>query len=344
MSILRFGKDLAGNFAEAGKKTIRLPKEFINFLGSQGSRRVANMQNPPVVGNKIDYAALNEETEAAVPAVQQQPGMGRRVLTSFLDYAKSPEGQQQLIDLASLAVASGQSSPYVSGAIARGVQERIKQRPILEQQRLEREQAAAEEKRAQEAFNLSQKLGLQDLGAKKLDNTLKQGLIEDKLKEQKIKVEQLELDLEKKLKAPTEKELMKKEAYNKAYSSWLTKVNDPTEASFRARMQDSNKVLTDMEGAKTWSIYTKSLNPNKIRQRKQAEVNFLTAVLRRESGASINPDEFVSARKVYFPQIGDSKDLVKQKQQARQRAFQLIEPKMIESESIQENATYIGEI
>ena len=96
MTIVRFGKDLAGNFAEAGRKTMGLPKEFINFLGRQGSRRAASMQNPPVVGNKIDYAALNEDTKEAAQLGPQQPSMGRRVLTSFLDYAKSPEGQQSL--------------------------------------------------------------------------------------------------------------------------------------------------------------------------------------------------------------------------------------------------------
>ena len=135
MSIVKFGKD-------AFKTTLGIPQQVANLLVRQGSRRAANMQNPPVNGSKIDYGALNADTEAAAPQVQQQPGMGRKVLTSFLDYAKSPEGKQSLIDLVSLAVASGQSDPYVSGAIATGVQERIKQRPILEQQRLEREQAA----------------------------------------------------------------------------------------------------------------------------------------------------------------------------------------------------------
>ena len=154
MTIVRFGKDLAGNFAEAGRKTMGLPKEFINFLGRQGSRRAASMQNPPVVGNKIDYAALNEETKTAAPAVQQQPSMGRRVLTSFLDYAKSPEGQQSLMDLASIVLASQKSDPFEASAITQQLQETIKQRPILEQQRLKREQAAAEKAQAEKDKNI----------------------------------------------------------------------------------------------------------------------------------------------------------------------------------------------
>ena len=143
MSIVKFGKD-------AFKTTLGIPQQVANLLFGQGSRRAANMQNPPVNGSKIDYGALNADTEAAAPQVQQQPGMGRKVLTSFLDYAKSPEGKQSLIDLVSLAVASGQSDPYVSGAIATGVQERIKQRPILEQQRLKREQA--QQKQSQQSL------------------------------------------------------------------------------------------------------------------------------------------------------------------------------------------------
>ena len=137
---------------------------------------------------------------------------------------------------------------------------------------------------------------------------------------------------------------MKKEAYKKAYSGWLTKVNSPKEARFRTRMQDSHKILSDLEKSTTLGYLTKSFSPNKMRQRVQAEMNFLTAVLRDESGAAIGSEEYDTARKVYMPQIGDSSKVLKAKQKARERAFELIEPKKIGSESIQENATYIGEI
>lgn len=49
----------------------------------------------------------------------------------------------------------------------------------------------------------------------------------------------------------------------------------------------------------------------------QAQKNFITAVLRRESGASIAPSEFDTAADVYFPQPGDSSEVVKQKAQTR---------------------------
>jgi len=54
----------------------------------------------------------------------------------------------------------------------------------------------------------------------------------------------------------------------------------------------------------------------------QGRVNFITAVLRKESGASIAPTEFATAEKNYFPAPGDSEAIVKQKQQARETAIQ----------------------
>jgi hypothetical protein len=53
----------------------------------------------------------------------------------------------------------------------------------------------------------------------------------------------------------------------------------------------------------------------------QARVNFVTAVLRKESGASISPSEFATAEKNYFPAPGDSETIVKQKQAARELAL-----------------------
>lgn len=53
----------------------------------------------------------------------------------------------------------------------------------------------------------------------------------------------------------------------------------------------------------------------------QARVNFITAVLRKESGASISPTEFATAEKNYFPAPGDSPTVVKQKQDAREMAI-----------------------
>jgi hypothetical protein len=55
-------------------------------------------------------------------------------------------------------------------------------------------------------------------------------------------------------------------------------------------------------------------------QVEQAQRDFVNAVLRRESGAAISPTEFDSAKKQYFPQVGDSQAVIQQKAQNRQLA------------------------
>lgn len=49
--------------------------------------------------------------------------------------------------------------------------------------------------------------------------------------------------------------------------------------------------------------------------------DFVNAQLRRESGAAISPSEFDNARKQYFPQPGDSPEVIADKRTARQLAF-----------------------
>jgi hypothetical protein len=56
-----------------------------------------------------------------------------------------------------------------------------------------------------------------------------------------------------------------------------------------------------------------------------AKRNFITAVLRKESGATIQPSEFYNESQKYFPQVGDSDSVLKQKQEARQLAIKALE-------------------
>ena len=56
----------------------------------------------------------------------------------------------------------------------------------------------------------------------------------------------------------------------------------------------------------------------------QAKENFITAVLRKESGASISPAEFAREERKYFPQVGDNDSTIKQKQDARRLAISAI--------------------
>lgn len=54
----------------------------------------------------------------------------------------------------------------------------------------------------------------------------------------------------------------------------------------------------------------------------QARRSFINAQLRRESGAVISPTEFENANRQYFPQPGDTPDIIEQKRKERQTAIQ----------------------
>jgi hypothetical protein len=60
-------------------------------------------------------------------------------------------------------------------------------------------------------------------------------------------------------------------------------------------------------------------------QNDQARRNFISAVLRKESGAAISPTEYVNEERKYFPQLGDSPKVIQQKQQARELAIKALE-------------------
>jgi hypothetical protein len=63
----------------------------------------------------------------------------------------------------------------------------------------------------------------------------------------------------------------------------------------------------------------------------QAQRDFINAVLRRESGASISPEEFKNAERQYFPQPGEGPRQIEQKRRARLLAEQGILAEVPES-------------
>jgi len=119
--------------------------------------------------------------------------------------------------------------------------------------------------------------------------------------------------------------------------------------AFGARMNDSNRTLENLEkegvtsGGRLKGFVSGTLqslvpyqgerlaagaesvmrpfSSEKQNNYEQAKENFITAVLRKESGASINPDEFAREERKYFPQVGDSDSTIKQKQEARRLAI-----------------------
>jgi hypothetical protein len=58
--------------------------------------------------------------------------------------------------------------------------------------------------------------------------------------------------------------------------------------------------------------------PRRSRSWTRRKRDFINAVLRRESGASISPAEFENAKQQYFPQPGEPATVVEQKRAARE--------------------------
>lgn len=67
------------------------------------------------------------------------------------------------------------------------------------------------------------------------------------------------------------------------------------------------------------------LTSDSYQSAKQAQLDFINAILRRESGAAISPSEYKSYAKQYFPQPGDSDEVLSQKSVNRQKALNGVE-------------------
>ena len=124
--------------------------------------------------------------------------------------------------------------------------------------------------------------------------------------------------------------------------------------AFGMRMAESNKLLKNLEdkgvtntglirqaiggavgltpfvGEKLQSAVKSSMNPlpgilggpsSGQQEYDQAKQNFITAVLRKESGAAIGANEFKTEDEKYFPQAGDTDKVIAQKQTARELAI-----------------------
>lgn len=99
-----------------------------------------------------------------------------------------------------------------------------------------------------------------------------------------------------------------------------------TSAGFAVRLQDANNILDGLGNSGYFAPLGRDV-PNLLKtadqqRREQAERNFINATLRRESGASISPQEFENAKLQYFPQFGDSEAVLEQKAQNRKRIEQ----------------------
>ncbi len=84
-------------------------------------------------------------------------------------------------------------------------------------------------------------------------------------------------------------------------------------------LQKNKEAISSFEAARYAAARNlpNSMQPPVVQEQLQAERNFINAVLRRESGAAISPEEFESASKQYFPQPGDSPGVLLNKEQNR---------------------------
>lgn len=76
------------------------------------------------------------------------------------------------------------------------------------------------------------------------------------------------------------------------------------------------------EGLGTLANVTQSAQQQQV---EQAQRNFVNAILRQESGAAISESEFQNAKKQYFPQPGDTPEVIRQKAQNRETSIIALE-------------------
>jgi len=115
----------------------------------------------------------------------------------------------------------------------------------------------------------------------------------------------------------------------KTEATTAAKMNDEQSkaATFADRMINAERVLNTVGsvGTDAWER-AKAAVPlvgnyavsDDYQKMEQAQRDFVNAVLRRESGAVINPDEFDNAAKQYFPRPGDKADVLEQKRKNRE--------------------------
>lgn len=109
------------------------------------------------------------------------------------------------------------------------------------------------------------------------------------------------------------------------------KVDEAKSVGFLVRANQSNKAINEhsTEGTSLWnktmgglgSLGNYGLSDN-AQSYEQGKRDFINAILRQESGAVISDQEFANADKQYFPQPGDSKQVLDQKAANRQAAIE----------------------
>jgi hypothetical protein len=120
---------------------------------------------------------------------------------------------------------------------------------------------------------------------------------------------------------------------NQAKTGKLSEQEEKT-VSFVTRMQGAEKQLQDMnyaphgvkgagaQIAASIPLVGNSMKPEDYQRYEQSASEWISGLLRSDSGAAIAKDEFTKYFRTYFPQLGDSDSVVKQKQASRERAME----------------------
>lgn len=102
---------------------------------------------------------------------------------------------------------------------------------------------------------------------------------------------------------------------------------------FANRMEDAEKNITGLEGeaggvsgaaqqvAGKIPVVGAAMQSGKYQKFEQAKSQFITALLRKESGAAISPSEFSRYEREFFPVPGNPPEVIEQKRHARQVAI-----------------------
>ena len=118
-----------------------------------------------------------------------------------------------------------------------------------------------------------------------------------------------------------EKQLTEYQGKSLAYGLRSQDANDVLEkigTEYSPLALDAYMKVEGVPGVGTGAYALLSANDKQV---SQAQRNFINAVLRQESGAVINPSEFVNAKKQYFPQPGDDAATLQQKSDNRKRVI-----------------------
>ncbi|MBL4753633.1 MAG: hypothetical protein JKY52_08595 [Flavobacteriales bacterium] len=109
--------------------------------------------------------------------------------------------------------------------------------------------------------------------------------------------------------------------------------NQTNAATFASRMREADKIISELAedgflGSElrrgNIPLIGAAISGQVERQFEQAKENFVSAALRKESGAAINDQERESAAKLYFPVFGDGEDVIANKRSLRSQAVRLM--------------------